>query len=122
MLVDHYRFTTKTRGWELPAGGVDPREDWETAARRELLEESGCTGGEISYMGRYHPSNGSTNQVFGLFLIRNSEQTHAINDTNEIIDARWFKISEVRELIDANKILDGFSLTGLLMAFYKGYL
>ena len=27
--------------WQFPQGGVDPGEDWETAARRELTEETG---------------------------------------------------------------------------------
>ncbi|HYE43301.1 MAG TPA: RNA pyrophosphohydrolase [Caulobacteraceae bacterium] len=29
--------------WQFPQGGVDPGEDWETAARRELMEETGIT-------------------------------------------------------------------------------
>ncbi len=29
--------------WQMPQGGIDPDEDIETAARRELLEETGIT-------------------------------------------------------------------------------
>ena len=43
-------------------------------------------------------------------------------DTNEIIAARWFDVSEVRELIDRDKMPDGLSLSALLLAFYKEYL
>ena len=122
MLVDHYRFITDTRGWEIPAGGVDAGEDFEAAARREMLEESGCTGGDLSLLTRYHPSNGSSNQLFVLYIARGVEQTAPITDTNEIIQARWFEAAEVRELIDKNLIPDGLSLTALLAAFYKGFL
>ncbi len=122
MLVDHYRFISQERGWEIPAGGVDADEDLEVAARRELLEESGCSGGELSYLGRYRSSIGSTNQLFVLYLVQNVEQTGPIQDTNEIIAARWFSVPEVRALIDQNLMPDGLSLTALLMAFYKGYL
>lgn len=122
MLVDHDRFISGERGWEIPSGGVDHGEEWEQAARREMVEESGCTGGEFTYMSYYRPSIGSSNQLFALYFARNVAQTEAIRDTNEIITARWFKVAEVRELIDQNKMPDGLSLTALLLAFYKGYL
>jgi len=36
--------------WQFPQGGVDPGEDVEAAARRELAEETGAT--RASYLGR----------------------------------------------------------------------
>jgi putative (di)nucleoside polyphosphate hydrolase len=33
--------------WQFPQGGVDPGEDWETAARRELLEETGVSSASV---------------------------------------------------------------------------
>ena len=122
MLVDHYRFITDTRGWEIPAGGVDAGEEFEAAARREMLEESGCTGGDLPLLTRNHPSNGSSNQLFVLYLAKGAEQTAPITDTNEIIRARWFEVGEVRELIDKDAIPDGLTLTALLKAFYMGLL
>ena len=38
------------RRWQWPQGGVDPGEDHETAARRELAEETGVTS--VDYLGR----------------------------------------------------------------------
>ena len=57
MLVDHDRFISQEWSWEIPAGGVAADESWEAAARRELVEESGCTGGELVYLGRYRPAS-----------------------------------------------------------------
>lgn len=122
MLVDHYRFITDTRSWEVPAGGLERGEAYEVAARRELLEESGCIAEELVFMGSAHPSNGSSNQLFSYYLARNAVQTAPIHDTNEIIAARWFSVGEVRTMLDQNELRDGLTLTALLLAFYKGVL
>lgn len=122
ILIDHHRFIVNKRGWEVPGGGMDSGETPEETARRELLEESGCTGGEFTYLGEVHPSIGSTNQTFIYFLAKGIEQTEPIHDTNEVIGTGWFSIGQVRQMIERNQIYDGFSLTALLLAFYKGYL
>lgn len=38
--------------WQMPQGGVDKGEDAETAARRELLEETGVTPAHVTLVGQ----------------------------------------------------------------------
>ena len=114
LLIDHYRFQTDTRGWEIPAGNIEAGETLEAAARRELLEETGCVAASVEVLGKYHPSNGSGNQTFHVAVARGARQITAQVDANETLGLRWFTPDEARALAVAGKILDGFSLTGLL--------
>ncbi|MFQ5416867.1 MAG: NUDIX hydrolase [Myxococcota bacterium] len=41
------------RGWELPGGNPDPREDDQRAVRREILEETGCEVTVVRHVGDY---------------------------------------------------------------------
>ncbi len=116
LLIDHYRFQTDTRGWEIPAGKIDHGETAEQAIARELREETGHRAASFKRLGQYFPSNGSSNLVFHIFVARGVTRVGAIEDTNEVLGLRWFTPREVRDLIARNEITDGLSLTGLLWA------
>jgi 8-oxo-dGTP pyrophosphatase MutT (NUDIX family) len=55
ILVEQYRHAVKRVLLEIPAGHVDPKEDREAAAQRELLEETGYGGGAWHALGALHP-------------------------------------------------------------------
>jgi ADP-ribose pyrophosphatase len=116
LLIDHYRFITNTRGWEIPAGGVDEGETILGDAARELLEETGHTAAGWQLLGWYHPSNGSSNQVFHLVSATDLQQIASVTDTNESIACQWFTAAEALGMLQRNEVQDGFSLTGLAWA------
>jgi 8-oxo-dGTP pyrophosphatase MutT (NUDIX family) len=120
LMIDHYRFITGTRGWEVPSGRLDPGESVRQAAHRELLEETGYTASQWETLGRYHPSNGSSNQVFHVSVARGLVRQSDPLDRNETLGLRWFTPDEVRRQIVRNEILDGLSLTSVCWGLITG--
>jgi 8-oxo-dGTP pyrophosphatase MutT (NUDIX family) len=120
LLIDHYRFITDTRGWEIPSGGIEAGESVAEAAARELLEETGHAAGSWEPIGLYHPSNGSSNQTFHVTVARGLTRRSEPLDRNETLGLRWFTAGEARDLVRANGARDGFTITGLAWAFLTG--
>ena len=56
VMVRQYRFGVGYSTLETPGGIVDPGEDSNAAARRELLEETGYGGGRWQYLGAVEPN------------------------------------------------------------------
>ncbi|MDQ7798841.1 MAG: NUDIX hydrolase [Candidatus Edwardsbacteria bacterium] len=118
LLIESYRYIPQSIGWEIPAGGMDDNESILDTAVREVHEETGYSIANCQHIYSYNPSNGSSDQVFHVV------QAKAVNcvgkfDTNEVKSIKWFSKIEIREMIHRREIVDGFSLTGLLVYLCK---
>lgn len=122
LLIEHYRFITDTIGWEAPAGRVDEGEALETAAARELREETGYTAAHLEYLGQYYPANGSANLTFHVYIGRGLQHVGDLTDTNEVTRMAWFTPEDVWAMIDANALRDGLALTSLLWYLARHHL
>ena len=115
LLLYRHRFITDTWGWEVPAGGVDADEALPGAAAREVLEETGWRPGPLREIGRYHPSNGLSDQVFHVFAAGGAEHVGEPSDPTESERVEWVPVDEVRALVRSGQVTDGLSLTSLLL-------
>ena len=115
LLLYRHRFITDTWGWEIPAGGVDDGEPLVDAAAREVLEETGWRPGPVRPLGRYHPSNGLSDQAFHVFAAEGAAHVGDPSDPAESERVAWVPVADVRELVRTGEVLDGLSLTSLLL-------
>jgi 8-oxo-dGTP pyrophosphatase MutT (NUDIX family) len=116
LLLWRHRFITDTWGWEIPAGRIEAGETPEAAAERETLEESGWRPGALTRLGTYAPSNGTSDQMFHVFVAEGAEHVGDPTDIGESERIDWVTVGDIRRLIAEGEITDGLSLTALLWA------
>ncbi len=80
LLVEQYRAAVDHPVIELPAGLVadldDPNESWESAAHRELLEETGYQAEALQLLTEGYPSCGITSEFMQMYFATGLTRIH----------------------------------------------
>lgn len=111
----HYRPTVDRWGWEIAAGGGDDGEDFDTTARRELIEETGHDTPDLRRLGEYCAAPGLGNERFVLYVARDLVPVAGAGlDQDEIHELREFDWGDFQRALAAGDIFDGITVTGVL--------
>ena len=86
----------------------------ESCARRELFEEAGCRGAELTRLPGFYPLNGISDHFVHAFTLAGCELgSERALDRSERIRVQAFQPEEVRALLLAGRLRDGFSALAL---------
>ena len=110
-----YRHAAQQFLWELPAGKLEVGEDALEGARRELEEETGYRAKKWKPLVKYYASPGFLGEAMLVFLAEGLVAGRAHPEDDEEIEIRLVKLSEVLKMIDKGAILDGKTLTSVLL-------
>lgn len=118
VVMEHiYRYTVQETTLECPSGGLDG-EAPETAARRELEEETGYRAAALEHLGRFSASNGISNEHFDVFLATGLTADGTVQRENtEQIEVETIPLADLRDRALRGEIHDAPSALCILLAW-----
>lgn len=114
LLERQYRHAAQSMMWELPAGRIDDGETALTAAKRELLEETGYRARQWKRILHFYPSPGFLDETMTIYLARGLQPGTAQPEADEKIAVRFFTLREAKQMALDGRIRDAKTITGIL--------
>ncbi|MFD3947279.1 NUDIX hydrolase [Streptomyces sp. NPDC058579] len=115
LMLWRHRFITDSWGWELAAGVVEDDEDLETAAAREMEEETGWRPGPLRHLLTVEPSNGLTDARHHLYWAEEATYIGPPVDDFESSRREWIPLKLIPDMISRGEIPAANMAAGLLM-------
>ncbi|MEO3958137.1 NUDIX hydrolase [Chromobacterium piscinae] len=126
VLERQYRYPAGREFIEIPAGKIDPDEEPEQTARRELLEETGYRAGRWTYLGTAHPCIGYSNEKYSnekisYYLAQELMLSERQLDAGEFLEVLTVPLEAAMNMALTGDICDSKSIVGLhWLAAYLG--
>jgi ADP-ribose pyrophosphatase len=114
LLIRQYRHAVGSFLWELVAGRVEPGESPLAGARRELLEETGCTARRFRRLMKVFPTPGFVSEWMVVYLAEGLTQGVARPEDDERIASRRFSLRQTEQMIRRGTLRDAKSIAAIL--------
>jgi 8-oxo-dGTP pyrophosphatase MutT (NUDIX family) len=115
-LMRIWRHPVRSFQWETPRGFIEPRESPQTAALRELREETGliCSPKKIHSLGAIAPEAGAFQARVHLFCARDCKKTGIMQREFGHGSLKYFTLRQARQMALSGRIEDPATLACIL--------
>lgn len=114
LLEYQYRHAAQGYLWELPAGRIDPGESDLTAAKRELLEETGFRAKRWKRILRFWASPGFVAETMSIYMARGLRHGAAQPEDDEVIETRFLPLTTALKMVMNGVIRDAKTICAIL--------
>lgn len=123
ILVRQLRNSVEKYTWEIPAGGLNGREEPTiVAARRELEEETGfTTEEELELLISIHTTVAFCNEKIDIYVAKGLKEGLQHLDEDEYLDVKAFGVDEIKEMIYSGEMTDAKTISAI-MSYSDKYL
>ena len=116
LLIRQFRYAAGGPLWEVPAGTLEPGEDPDACARRELLEEAGVSAERLQRLTSIFTTPGFTDEVIHLFAAFDLAPVPTRHEHDEVIELVPMRLSHALDLVWQGALRDAKSALALLFA------
>ncbi|EGQ3905821.1 NUDIX hydrolase [Staphylococcus pseudintermedius] len=106
ILVKQYRKALEQELLEIPAGKLEPGEDRESAAMRELEEETGYKAKKLTLIGEVYCTPGFSNEKISVYFADNLVEGKVNLDEDEFVEKVLYSLDDVKKAVEARTIED----------------
>ena len=108
--VRQYRHAAGIELLELPAGTLEPGEDPEVCAHREIREEIGMGARKMQKIGSFYLAPGYSTEFMYIFLATGLTQAPLERDIDEFLSVEQIPLAQIPALIQSGEIVDAKTL------------
>jgi len=119
LLIKQYRYASEGFLYEVPAGRLDPNETPLDCARRELMEETGCSAERIEPLYTFYTTPGFIDERIHGFIATGLSRGESQREADEFMTLETMTLSNALELIQRGEIRD--AKTAVLILFAAGF-
>lgn len=115
LMVRQYRNALERETLEIPAGGLNGREEpTEIAAMRELQEETGFTCDKVELLASIFTTVAFCNEKIDIYVARDLKPGKQHLDEDEYINVEAYTVTELKQMIYDCRIQDAKTICGIM--------